>query len=184
MSRRCGRSRLDPVLRVPAHAGRCRRVSACRCSPRRVRPHRADDHRRARSVQQRPHHATGQPVLAVQITLQLIQPHHRPQQRASRQRGDLGPARPGVPATSPVVLRLNGYPGSGLSFAVAGELETIPAPLPTSPSRPALPPAGAEPRTVGWSRTETALPATPGHFRRPGEAPLQAGRSTPVPWLF
>ena len=65
-----------------------------------VRPQRADDHRRVRGVQQRPHHAAGQPVLAVQVALQLIQPHHHPRRRRLRQRGDL--ARPGRVHQPPV----------------------------------------------------------------------------------
>ena len=57
-----------------------------------VRPQRADDHHRARGVEQRPHHAAGQPVLPIQVALQLIQPHHRPRRRRGRQRGDLSRA--------------------------------------------------------------------------------------------
>ena len=58
-----------------------------------VRPQRADDHDRGPGLQQRAHHAAGQPVLAVQVALQLIQPHHRPRRRRLGQRGDL--VRPG-----------------------------------------------------------------------------------------
>ena len=55
-----------------------------------VRPQGADDHGRVRGVQQRPHNATGQPVLAVQVALQLIQPYHRPRGWRLGQRGDFG----------------------------------------------------------------------------------------------
>ena len=65
-----------------------------------LRPQRADDHRRVGAAQQRPDHAAGQPVLAVQVALQLIQPHHRPRRRRRRQRGDLG--RPGRVHQPPV----------------------------------------------------------------------------------
>jgi hypothetical protein len=45
-----------------------------------VRPQRADDHRRVRGAQQRPHYRAGQAVLAIQVALQLIQPHHHPRE--------------------------------------------------------------------------------------------------------
>jgi hypothetical protein len=37
-----------------------------------------------RGVHQRLHHAPGQPALAVQIALQLIEPHHHPWHQRSR----------------------------------------------------------------------------------------------------
>ncbi len=54
-----------------------------------VRPQRADDHNRVGGIQQHPDHRTGQSVLAVQIVLKLIQPHHRPRGWRPGQRGDL-----------------------------------------------------------------------------------------------
>ena len=54
-----------------------------------VRPQRADEHHRARRAEQRPHRTAGQPVLTVQVALQLIEPHHRPGRRCGRQRGHL-----------------------------------------------------------------------------------------------
>ena len=46
-----------------------------------VRPQRADDHHRVGALSSARTIAAGQPVLAVQVALQLIQPHHRPRRR-------------------------------------------------------------------------------------------------------
>jgi hypothetical protein len=49
-----------------------------------VWPQGTDDRCRLRGLQQRPHHAPGQQVLAIQIALQLIEPHDRPWHQRSR----------------------------------------------------------------------------------------------------
>jgi hypothetical protein len=68
-----------------------------------VRPQRTDDHHRVRYVQERPDHCAGQSLLAVQVALQLIQPHHRLRLRRLRQRSDL--SRPGRVHEPPVRQR-------------------------------------------------------------------------------
>ena len=94
-----------------------------------VWPQRADDHHRVPGLQQRPHHATGQPVLAIQITLQLIQPHHQPRRRRLRQRGDL--VRPGRMHQLPVRQRVSDRfkCGPGLADRGPADQQHEPAPL-------------------------------------------------------
>ncbi len=79
------------------------------------------------AVQQRPHHAAGQPVLAVQVALQLIQPHHRPQRRCGHQRGDL--VRPGRKHWPPVRQQRSDrfYGAPGLAYRGPADQQHEPA---------------------------------------------------------